>query len=177
MSQKRKQCDVSGEGDSVEIFACKYCNYGTDNIDNLDEHIQVHDDSLTIVEEEEKMKKVEEEIDSNNKEAEFEITQGEKRGKVRKSKDKNNVDDVWYKCGLCIYRTKRKHDLPKHFITHCTLMTTTVYRCSECNYETKRKNDMPKHMLGHCNEGGKFLCTFETSMIIAVYFSPYVQML
>lgn len=155
MSQKRIYDDALGEGSSVEIFVCKYCSYGTENIDDLDEHIQIHEDSLTIVEEEEKSKKVEEETNIDKKEVKFEIEHCKKKGRGRPKKDASTVHDIWYKCGLCIYKTKRKHDLPKHFITHCTLKTTTVYRCSECNYETKRKNDMPKHMLGHCNEGGE----------------------
>lgn len=155
MSQKRTFTEALGEGSSVEIFHCKYCDYGTENIDDLDEHIQIHEDSLTIVEEEEKTMEIEEETDSIEKEVEFEIEHCSKKGRGRPKKEQNTGEDVWYKCGLCIYKTKRKHDLPKHFITHCSLKTTTVYRCSECDYETKRKNDMPKHMLGHCNEGGK----------------------
>lgn len=162
MSQKRSFKTAIEEGSSDEVYACKYCSYETNNIDELDEHIiQIHEDSLTVVEEEEKLKKIEEEIDNKKKEVKFEIEEYEKTRKVpKKIKVQEPKADAWYKCGLCLYKTRRKHDLPKHFLTHCTLQTTTVYRCSECNYETKRKNDMPKHMLGHCTEGGMFYLYF-----------------
>lgn len=153
MSQKRKFENAFDESNS-ELFECKYCSFKTNNIDVLDEHIQMHEDTLTIAEEEEKMKIIEEEIEVKKKEVKFEIDQYEKKKKVISKNDKSTSDEVWFKCGLCTYKTRRKHDLPKHFLTHCSLKTTTVYRCSECNYETKRKNDMPKHMLGHCNDGG-----------------------
>lgn len=155
MSHKRKFNEDLEEINSDEYFECKYCSYGTSNIDELDEHIQNHEDSLSIVEEEEKLKKIEEEIEDKKNEVKYEIEQYEHSKKISKRRAKNvSSSGGWYKCGLCLYKTKRKHDLPKHFITHCTLQTTTVYRCSECNYETKRKNDMPKHMLGHCSGNG-----------------------
>lgn len=159
MSHKRKFDKAFNNGRSDDFFSCKYCNFGTNSIDELDEHIQLHEDSLSIVEEEEKMKKIEEEIELKKKEVVFEIDQYEQTKKSTKfnKKTKGSSNDSLFKCGLCSYVTKRKHDLPKHFLTHCSLKTTTVFRCSECNYETKRKNDMPKHMLGHCSEGGRYL--------------------
>lgn len=155
MSEKRKYVDFKEDVNTQELLSCKYCSFGTNNIDDLDEHVQLHEDTLNIAEEEEKLKKIEEEIDNTRKEVKYEIEQYEKTANLKRKPVKVK-DDVWYNCGLCPYKTKRKSDLHKHFITHSTLETTTVYRCSECNYETKRKNDMPKHMLGHCTDGGKF---------------------
>lgn len=57
----------------------------------------------------------------------------------------------WYECPSCPYKTKRKHDLPKHLLVHDN--DVIRYKCSLCSYETKRKNDMPKHMLTHCDKG------------------------
>ncbi|KAJ8961279.1 hypothetical protein NQ318_008964 [Aromia moschata] len=135
---KRKREDEESEtydDELKEILACKYCSYETVNIDELDKHIVCHE--------------LEEECEEQNV-----LVSGTSR---KKKTTKECPADV-YVCSLCDYFTKRKHDLPKHLLTHSAPGTTTIYKCSQCPYETKRKNDMPKHMLAHCTDVQMFKC-------------------
>lgn len=174
MSQKRTLESSIKIETTDDYFTCKYCTFSTANIDELDEHIQIHEDSIKIAEEEEKVKKIEADVEDQTTKIKFEIEEYEESKKYKSKKRKVSQDlnddhkDVWFKCGMCPYKTKRKHDLPKHFLTHCTLDETTIYRCSVCDYETKRKTDMPKHMLGHCTIGGKCNASSKSKIMMSM---------
>ncbi|KAJ8939010.1 hypothetical protein NQ314_011260 [Rhamnusium bicolor] len=133
MMKLKRKAEVNYQDEIREILVCKYCTYETENIDDLDNHILTHDQKSQDLEEE-----CEDIIVLVN-------------DMPSKKRVKPNVPET-YSCPYCKYVTKRKHDLPKHLLTHCTPETTTIYRCSQCPYETKRKNDMPKHMLAHCTD-------------------------
>lgn len=134
MKRKHYKESINFQDEIKEILVCKFCTFETESIDELDAHIQSHEEKC-------------EDIDDELEDVIILVND-----LPPKKKSKREVPDS-YKCPHCKYETKRKHDLPKHLLTHRTSDTTTIYKCSQCPYETKRKNDMPKHMLAHCTNG------------------------
>lgn len=127
MMKRKRKIQETDLGDT-EQFICKYCSFTTHNIDELDEHIQVHEDSYN----------------TNDKE----ITVDE-YDELQNSTEEVVGEDNVFKCSLCGFSSTNKKDMSQHFLTHCS----EVYRCAQCPYQTKRKTDMPKHLLVHCTKG------------------------
>ncbi|XP_060517548.1 RE1-silencing transcription factor-like [Cylas formicarius] len=161
------------DGEEVEPFECKYCDFETDDIDILDAHIFGHEN----------------EEDDESKVAKYTISPGRKRkanqdysivspsqvqtgSGAKKTKIMNQLDDedstlqnddegpesFIYVCPYCTYQSERKKGITKHISLHETPIEVMIYKCSECPYQTKRKCDMPKHLLTHCTNAPMFEC-------------------
>lgn len=164
--------EIGGEdesGDEIsDFFPCKYCDYQSTNIDELDEHIVTHDEA--ILEDD-----FDDEIEANQNVGNepFHISTSPVKNDssddalsleppLKKIKQelpafydefKGKPEKRVFVCPYCGYQSMKKQDMTKHVKVHNAPVEVPIYACAECPYTTRRKCDMPKHLLTHCKDG------------------------
>ncbi|KAF7269074.1 uncharacterized protein LOC143202440 [Rhynchophorus ferrugineus] len=162
--------------DQGDVFRCKYCEFQTENIDELDEHIINHDeailednnDACDALEHQEddqvfSLKKVRAPY---KKKEPFSV----KPPRVKLSKllsEPGGGNRTIFVCPYCSMQTTKKSEMTQHLQDHTSPVELPIYACSECPYATRRKCDMPKHLLTHCEDGNVPMykcpqCTYAT---------------
>lgn len=180
--------------DQGDVFSCKYCEFRTDNIDELDEHIIDHDEAI-----------LEDNIEEYGATEQHDDEQVLSSKKVRAPYKKKEPFSVKVKiyltclcnfntiflvilqpprvklskllsepgggnrtifvCPYCSMQTTKKSEMTQHLQDHTSPVELPIYACSECPYATRRKCDMPKHLLTHCEDGNGNLSELVFKMI------------
>ncbi|XP_023017074.2 uncharacterized protein [Leptinotarsa decemlineata] len=150
--------------EEVEVFTCSVCAFESENVDEAEKHILLHE-TVEVEDSEEEFQVICDEVSQKSKrkvrkllrdgEPHSEIDNNDTNYEPRRKRKRKNEES--FTCGWCNYTTTEKSEMKLHRQTHST-KGNTIFKCSQCSYETKRKNDMPKHMLGHCTDVEMFSC-------------------
>ncbi|XP_066251028.1 zinc finger protein piragua-like [Euwallacea similis] len=145
------------EGNFVETFTCKYCEFETENLDDLDEHMVTHDEAFLddydeeIEEEELSKHDKDEERGSSNGDDSFMVSEDVigNGGTASKNNKINNWEVKNWILEDMLAGNSPKQTRPAYYEQFADKKDKIVYVCPFCGYQTMKKLDSLKHLKLH----------------------------